>query len=501
MGATESYTETFVELIRRASTELPADVLEALEEGRKAEQADGLAAIALDTILNNVDLARESSAPICQDTGTPVVWIHHPVGVSTRALQDDFTAAVREATSRRYLRPNAVDTLTGSNTGDGAGRGIPFLHFEEWDEPRVEVRMILKGGGSENVGAQYKLPDAKLGAGRDLDGARRAVLDAVVDAQGKGCAPGVLGVCVGGDRVSAFEDVEAPAAASAQGHQPDSGARRARGAAAQGGQRTRSRPDGFWRGDDPAGGQDRRARPSAGVLLRDRILHVLGRSQGRCQHRPGGRRDMAELKLPVSEESIRNLKVGDFVELTGRMITGRDAAHTWLIEDHREDVAPYLEDTVIYHCGPVVAENEDGSYDFVAAGPTTSIREEPYQADVIGRYGLRGVIGKGGMGAKTLAGLAEHGAVYLHAVGGAAQVLARAIPRVERVFMLDGIRSARGAVGDRGRALPGHGDHGLAWRFAPRRGGGTLAGEAEGAAGIRGIADLTVPGETKLTKW
>ena len=145
---------------------------------------------------------------------------------------------------------------------------------------------------------------------------------------------------------------------------------------------------------------------------------------------------MAELKLPVSEESIRRLKVGDFVELTGRMITGRDAAHKWLIEDHRDEVAPYMADTVIYHCGPVVAENEDGTYDFVAAGPTTSIREEPYQADVIGRYGLRGVIGKGGMGPKTLEGLARHGAVYLHAVGGAAQVLARAIPRVEKVFML-----------------------------------------------------------------
>ena len=145
---------------------------------------------------------------------------------------------------------------------------------------------------------------------------------------------------------------------------------------------------------------------------------------------------MAELKLPVSEDSIRDLKVGDFVELTGRMITGRDAAHKWLIEGFREEVAPYLKDTVIYHCGPVVAENEDGAYNFVAAGPTTSIREEPYQADVIGRYGLRGVIGKGGMGAKTLEGLATHGAVYLHAVGGAAQVLARRIPRVEKVFML-----------------------------------------------------------------
>jgi fumarate hydratase class I len=206
MAQPESYTETFVELIRRASTELPADVIEALEEGRKAEQADGLASIALGTILNNIELARQSSAPICQDTGTPVVWIHHPAGVSTRGLREDFTAAVREATSRKFLRPNAVDTLSGSNTGDGAGRGIPFLHFEEWDEPKIEVRMILKGGGSENVGTQYKLPDPGLGAGRDLEGVRRVVLDAVVDAQGKGCAPGVLGVCVGGDRVSAFEE-------------------------------------------------------------------------------------------------------------------------------------------------------------------------------------------------------------------------------------------------------------------------------------------------------
>ncbi len=146
---------------------------------------------------------------------------------------------------------------------------------------------------------------------------------------------------------------------------------------------------------------------------------------------------MAELKLPVDEATVRGLEVGDFVELTGRMITGRDAAHKWLLEEFREDVAPFMKGSVIYHCGPVVAKHEDGSYDFVAAGPTTSIREEPYQSDVIGRYGLRGVIGKGGMGAKTLAGLGEHGAVYLHAVGGAAQVLARAIPRVERVFMLE----------------------------------------------------------------
>jgi fumarate hydratase class I len=205
MAAYDNLVETFVELIRRASTQLPDDVVGSLERGRAEEQAGGLAEKALGTILENVDLARATSTPICQDTGTPVVWIHHPVGVSTRRLAADFTAAVEEATRRTFLRPNAVDTLTGRNTGTGAGRGIPFLHFEEWDEPRLEVRMILKGGGSENVGAQYKLPDTRLKAGRDLEGVRRAVLDAVFEAQGKGCAPGVLGVCVGGDRVSAFE--------------------------------------------------------------------------------------------------------------------------------------------------------------------------------------------------------------------------------------------------------------------------------------------------------
>jgi fumarate hydratase class I len=146
---------------------------------------------------------------------------------------------------------------------------------------------------------------------------------------------------------------------------------------------------------------------------------------------------MAELRLPLDEKTVRNLKVGEGIELTGRMITGRDAAHKWLLEGYREDVAPFLEGTVIYHCGPVIRQQEDGSYEFVAAGPTTSIREEPYQADVIEKYGLRGVIGKGGMGLRTLAGLEKSGALYLHAVGGAAQVLAQAVKKVERVFMLE----------------------------------------------------------------
>ncbi len=145
---------------------------------------------------------------------------------------------------------------------------------------------------------------------------------------------------------------------------------------------------------------------------------------------------MAKMTLPCDEATIRGLKVGDFIELSGRMITGRDSAHHWLMHGKREEVVPYLKGSVIYHVGPVVKKHDDGSYSFVAAGPTTSAREEPFQADVIGRYGLRGVIGKGGMGPKTLKGLHEHGAVYFHAIGGAAQVLARAVKKVETVFQL-----------------------------------------------------------------
>jgi len=146
---------------------------------------------------------------------------------------------------------------------------------------------------------------------------------------------------------------------------------------------------------------------------------------------------MAELRLPLDERTVRELRVGAGLELTGRMITGRDAAHKWLLEEFREEVAPFLEGTVIYHCGPVVRQQEEGTYEFVAAGPTTSIREEPYQSAVIEQYGLRGVIGKGGMGLETLEGLEKSGALYLHAVGGAAQVLAQAVKQVERVFMLE----------------------------------------------------------------
>ncbi len=203
-SAVEQWAPRFVELIARASTQLPDDTVAALRKGRDAETEGSLAHKALGTILDNIDLAKGKWQPICQDTGTPLVWVHHPVGMSTRMLTEAFEAAVREATARSLLRPNAVDPLVDKNTGTGQAPGIPSVHCEEWDEEDVEVRMLLKGGGCENVGAQYTLPQPALKANRDLEGVRRCVLDAVQKAQGKGCAPGILGVCFGGDRGSGF---------------------------------------------------------------------------------------------------------------------------------------------------------------------------------------------------------------------------------------------------------------------------------------------------------
>jgi fumarate hydratase class I len=200
----QDLTDAFVELIRRAATQLPADMEKALRDAKQKEDPGSAAEGALDTIIQNVELARANSTPICQDTGTPIFEIHYPVGVSTRKLEEQIRRACAVATERAYLRPNAVDSLTGKNSGDNTGIDFPTLHFHEWDEQGIKVDLLLKGGGCENVSTQYKLPHSELGAGRDLEGVRRVVLDAVNKAQGLGCAPGVLGVAVGGDRGSSY---------------------------------------------------------------------------------------------------------------------------------------------------------------------------------------------------------------------------------------------------------------------------------------------------------
>jgi fumarate hydratase class I len=198
-------TPDLIELIRRASTDLPPDVQARLHAALESEESGSAAHTALTTILANVEMARQKVVPICQDTGTPIFYVHYPQGWSQRRLTQQIKKAVAEATSLSLLRPNAVDSLSGKNSGDNLGDAhFPAIHFTEVDGDILSIDLLLKGGGCENVGAQYSLPDASLKAWRDLEGVRKVTLDAVHRAQGEGCAPGFLGVAIGGDRGTSY---------------------------------------------------------------------------------------------------------------------------------------------------------------------------------------------------------------------------------------------------------------------------------------------------------
>ena len=220
----QTITDKLLELIRIASTDLPPDVENKLRKAVEQEEPGSAARGALETILKNVELSRKNSTPICQDTGTPIFYVCYPEGWSTRQLRQQIEEAIATATKRAYLRPNAVEALSGKNSGDNLGGDhFPTIHFEEVDGDTLTIDLMLKGGGCENVGAQYSLPDTHLGAGRDLAGVRKVVLDAVQKAQGQGCAPGILGVAIGGDRGSSYYASKEVLFQNLESQNPDSG--------------------------------------------------------------------------------------------------------------------------------------------------------------------------------------------------------------------------------------------------------------------------------------
>ena len=198
-------TNEIIELIRRTSSSLPKDVEDRLRASVEKEVVGSAARGALETIMKNIELSRANSTPICQDTGTPIFYVHYPLGWSTLKLREQIRAAMEQATKKSYMRPNAVDAVYDKNSGNNlGGDDFPYIHFEEVEGDELTVELMLKGGGCENVGRQYSLPENSLGAGRDLAGVRKVVLDAVQKAQGQGCAPGILGVAIGGDRGSSY---------------------------------------------------------------------------------------------------------------------------------------------------------------------------------------------------------------------------------------------------------------------------------------------------------
>jgi fumarate hydratase class I len=196
---------SLLELIRCTSAEIPDDVNQAILASLEQEKKGTIAESALKIIDQNIQLAKRKSQPICQDTGSILFFVDCPVGFDQLTFEETAKEAVKLATKKGYLRQNSVDSLTGVNDGTNVGPGAPTFHFHQHRSPEVSVRLVLKGGGCENVGAQYSLPSEKLNANRDLDGCRKTILDAVLQAQGKGCGPGILGVCIGGDRATSYE--------------------------------------------------------------------------------------------------------------------------------------------------------------------------------------------------------------------------------------------------------------------------------------------------------
>jgi len=453
---------SLLELITQTSTNLPPDVRAAMSIAGAAESPGTQSSQALNIILGNIDMASDDEGPICQDTGMPTFFVHTPVGVNQIKICKAIEEAVAEATRRGKLRPNSVDSLTGKNSGNNLGDETPVIHFEQWEEDEIEIRLVLKGGGCENKNIQYSLPcdlDHLGRADRNLEGVRKCLLHAVWQAQGQGCSPGALGVCIGSDRAHGYDlakqqllrtldDVNPnPVLARLEAEIMDEANRLGVGAMGFGGKvsligckiaAANRLPASFF----VSVAYDCWAFRRLGVRL-DAATGAITSWLYRDPARPVERMARGEgfpltgreviLEPPLSEEAVRALKVGDVVLVRGEMFTGRDNVHAHLMKN---PPPVDLHGAVLYHCGPVMLKQGE-EWSVKAAGPTTSSREEPYQADIIRRYGVRAVVGKGGMGAKTLAALKDAGAVYLNAIGGAAQYYARTVEKVVGVHLME----------------------------------------------------------------
>ncbi len=454
--------DSLIELITQTSTNLPPDVRAAMGVAVESETPGTQSAQALGIIASNIDMALEDEGPICQDTGMPTFQVHTPVGVNQIRIKQAIREAIAEATRRGKLRPNSVDSLTGKNSGDNLGVETPVIHFEQWEEDDIEVKLILKGGGCENKNIQYSVPcelEHMGRADRNLEDVRKCILHAVWQAQGHGCAPGAVGVCIGSDRAHGYalaknqlfrtlDDVNpVPELAKLEAEVMEEANRIGVGAMGFGGNvsligckivAANRLPASYFVSVAYDCWAFRRLGvrldASSGAITRwlyrdpNRAVQRMARSEGF----PLTGREVV-LTAPLTEDTVRALTVGDVVLISGEVYTGRDNVHAYLMKN---PPPVDLHGAVLYHCGPVMLKQGE-SWSVKAAGPTTSSREEPYQATVIDKYGVRAVIGKGGMGAKTLAALKKSGAVYLNAIGGAAQFYARTVEKVLGVHLME----------------------------------------------------------------
>ena len=282
------FFDSIVELITKTSTDLPPDVRAAMAAALASEEPATRGGQALAIIAQNIDQAEACDGPICQDTGMPTFEVRVPLGANQIWMREQIREAVAEATRRGKLRPNSVDSITGENSGNNLGPGTPIIHFDQWEEEDIEVRLILKGGGCENTNAQYSLPAEleHLGrADRSLEGVRKCILHAVWKAQGKGCSPGAVGVCVGGDRTSGYLHAKEQLFRTLDDTNPDPRLAETRSVDHGRSQPSERRPDGIQRSNLVDWLQDRGTEPASRKFFRLRRLRLLGVSAPRSAAR------------------------------------------------------------------------------------------------------------------------------------------------------------------------------------------------------------------------
>ncbi|MBU1089256.1 fumarate hydratase, partial [Patescibacteria group bacterium] len=468
------FEKNILELIRETSTNLPADVVEALIQARNSEsktlpsqKRGSCGNLSLEVILKNIELAQNQKTPICQDTGSLTFFVKAEPS-TWKKIEKAIRSAVRKATKEGILRPNAVDSISGKNLGN-----IPKIEFDfstSSKKGNVEIALLLKGGGSENVSAQVALPvQTDFGfAKRDSEGVKLVALQILKNAGGKGCPPGIISIAIGGDRASGFALAKKNLLKKIGEENPNLKLKKLEaeiicaanklkiGAGGLGGSATlldckvdclHRHPASFFVSAAYSCWACRRGKvilDSRGKIISDNFSKNPRLRESKVLHADLKLGKIKKIKLPISAAEVRKLKAGEVVSVSGKIFTARDRVHEFAIS---KKLPKKLEGLGVFHCGPIAIQIEvprpaRGKFSkkiwrFLAAGPTTSVRLEPFTPKFIEKTGVRILIGKGGMGEATARALRKFGCVYLHAIGGAAAFYANSVHEVCGVDFLE----------------------------------------------------------------
>ncbi|MFH1546434.1 MAG: FumA C-terminus/TtdB family hydratase beta subunit [Patescibacteria group bacterium] len=471
--------KNILELIRETSTNLPADIVEALIQARNLEsktlssqKRGSRGNLSLEVILKNIELAQNQKTPICQDTGLLTFFVKAEPS-TWKKIGKAIRSAVRKATKEGILRPNAVDSISGKNVGN-----IPKIEFDFLTSSKkgnVEIALLLKGGGSENVSAQIALPtQTDFGfAKRDSEGVKLVALQILKNAGGKGCPPGIISIVIGGDRASGFALAKKNLLKKIGEENPNPKLKKLEaeilcaanklkiGAGGFGGRATlldckvdclHRHPASFFVSAAYSCWACRRGKvilDSRGKIIKPRLKTPLtSQLTGRLTSENLKLGKIKKIKLPISAAEVRKLKAGEVVSVSGKIFTARDRVHELVVRGGlTPEISRGLKGAGVFHCGPIAIQIEvprqaRGKFSkkiwrFIAAGPTTSARLEPFTPKFIEKTGVRILIGKGGMGEATARALRKFGCVYLHAIGGAAAFYANSVHEVCGVDFLE----------------------------------------------------------------